>query len=213
MLRIRQKLNRYIYNCWHGSFFKECFVFLSIGNLLRMYYMKFLKVCGMRGIRVSFMYAALLVVSPVFAVIQMGVGKPTEYSVEVMPRFPGGEKACTDYVADHLVYPELAKKNGVTGRVIVQFIVATDGSLQDVKVMKKKLVMKAKPENTDAVSGASAQVSPEEAERRKAVKKECGRLMEEEALRIVRGMPKWEPGTQNGKAVCVKFVLPVKFTL
>lgn len=37
--------------------------------------------------------------------------------------------------------------------------------------------------------------------------------MEEEALRIVRGMPKWEPGTRNGKAVRVNFLLPVNFTL
>lgn len=79
--------------------------------------------------------------------------------------------------------------------------------------MKKKLTVKMKSGNTDAVSGASAQVSPEEAARRKEVKEECGRLMEEEALRIVRGMPKWEPGTRNGKAVRVNFLFPVNFTL
>lgn len=213
MLRIRQTVNRRDYNCWYGSFLRNVLYFCRCGSLFKTYYMKALKVCGVRGIRICFMCVALLAVSPMCAMKLMDAGKPTEKTVEVMPRFPGGEKACIDYVAGHLVYPELAKKNGVMGRVMVQFTVATDGSLQDVKVVKKKVAVKAKPGNTDAVSGASAQVSPEEAARWKAVKEKCGWLLEEEALRIVRGMPKWEPGTQNGKAVCVKYVLPVKFTL
>jgi TonB family protein len=32
-----------------------------------------------------------------------------------------------------------------------------------------------------------------------------------EALRVVSIMPKWNPGTQNGKPVRVKFVLPIRF--
>lgn len=165
---------------------------------------------------VLYVFAGLMWVVPCAVAQDMvDMGQPAECSLpeEAMPCFPGGKKACIDYVAGYLVYPELAKKNGVTGRIMVLFTVATDGSLQDVKVIKKKLTVKTKSGNTDAVSGASAQVSPEEAARRKAIKEECGRLMEEEALRIVRGMPKWEPGTRNGKAVRVNFSLPVNFIL
>lgn len=36
---------------------------------------------------------------------------------------------------------------------------------------------------------------------------------DEEALRVVKMMPKWKPGTQSGKAVRVQFNLPVKFLL
>jgi len=36
---------------------------------------------------------------------------------------------------------------------------------------------------------------------------------DEEALRVVGKMPPWKPGKQNGKAVRVRFVLPVKFIL
>jgi len=32
-----------------------------------------------------------------------------------------------------------------------------------------------------------------------------------EAIRIVNLMPKWKPGTQNGKPVLVRFVLPIRF--
>lgn len=37
--------------------------------------------------------------------------------------------------------------------------------------------------------------------------------LDKEALRIVNAMPKWTPGTQRGKAVCVKYTMPVTFTL
>jgi protein TonB len=36
---------------------------------------------------------------------------------------------------------------------------------------------------------------------------------DEEAIRVVKNMPKWTPGKQRGKPVRVQFNLPVKFTL
>ncbi|MBK9176255.1 MAG: energy transducer TonB [Flavobacteriales bacterium] len=36
---------------------------------------------------------------------------------------------------------------------------------------------------------------------------------DEEAIRVVKAMPKWKPGKQRGKAVRVQFNLPIKFTL
>lgn len=36
---------------------------------------------------------------------------------------------------------------------------------------------------------------------------------DEEAVRVVKSMPKWNPGKQRGKPVRVQFNLPVKFTL
>ncbi len=38
-------------------------------------------------------------------------------------------------------------------------------------------------------------------------------LLEEEALRVVKGMPKWTPGKNNGNPVNVWFIIPVKFVL
>ena len=37
--------------------------------------------------------------------------------------------------------------------------------------------------------------------------------LDQEALRVVRQMPKWKPGKQDGRAVRVKFHLPIKFML
>ena len=36
---------------------------------------------------------------------------------------------------------------------------------------------------------------------------------DEEAVRVVKGMPKWKPGKQRGKAVRVSYMLPVNFKL
>jgi periplasmic protein TonB len=35
----------------------------------------------------------------------------------------------------------------------------------------------------------------------------------DEAIRVVKMMPKWKPGMQNGKKVAVQYNLPIKFTL
>ena len=37
--------------------------------------------------------------------------------------------------------------------------------------------------------------------------------LDQEAVRIVKNMPKWKPGTQNGKTVRVKYTIPVTFRL
>jgi len=57
--------------------------------------------------------------------------------VEDKPKFMGGdENTFTKWVAERLVYPEIAKENSVQGRVILQFRVNTDGSVSDVKVVR-----------------------------------------------------------------------------
>ncbi|MDO9557523.1 MAG: energy transducer TonB [Coriobacteriia bacterium] len=57
--------------------------------------------------------------------------------VEEKPKFQGGdENNFTKWVAERLVYPEIAKENGVQGRVYLSFRVNTDGSVSDVKVLR-----------------------------------------------------------------------------
>ncbi|NCA85318.1 MAG: energy transducer TonB [Clostridia bacterium] len=36
---------------------------------------------------------------------------------------------------------------------------------------------------------------------------------DEEAIRVIKSMPKWNPGMQRGKPVRVQFTMPIKFTL
>ena len=37
--------------------------------------------------------------------------------------------------------------------------------------------------------------------------------LDAEAVRVVKAMPKWKPGYQNGKAVRVQFTMPINFSL
>lgn len=41
----------------------------------------------------------------------------------------------------------------------------------------------------------------------------CLLALKEEAIHVVRNMPRWEPGRQNGKRVETTYTLPVSFKL
>ncbi|WP_297070365.1 M56 family metallopeptidase [uncultured Duncaniella sp.] len=56
--------------------------------------------------------------------------------VEVKPQFPGGEAALLKYVGEHLNYPKEAYEKGTQGRVVVQFVVKSDGAIGQVKVIR-----------------------------------------------------------------------------
>ena len=38
-------------------------------------------------------------------------------------------------------------------------------------------------------------------------------ILDDEAVRVARLMPKWKPGKQRGKAVRVQYQMPITFTL
>lgn len=98
--------------------------------------------------------------------------------VEEDPEFPGGLTALSQFIADNIKYPQLAKENNITGRVFVSFVVEKDGRVGQVKILRD-------------IGGG------------------CGN----EAVRVVKLMPKWKPGKQRGKPVRTQFNLPVNFEL
>lgn len=95
-----------------------------------------------------------------------------------MPSFDGGNEAMTRYLRSEMMYPPQARQLGIEGKVMVEFVVQTDGSISDIKVLKG-----------------------------------FGYGSEEEAMRVVQNMPKWIPGSQNGKRLAVRLVLPLQFRL
>ena len=57
--------------------------------------------------------------------------------VENKPTVQGGDaNTFSKWVNSRLEYPEIAKENGIQGRVTLQFTVNTDGSVSDVKVLR-----------------------------------------------------------------------------
>jgi protein TonB len=57
--------------------------------------------------------------------------------VEEKPSFMGGDaNNFQKWVSQHLEYPEIAKENGVSGRVTLQFTVMPDGYVANVRVLR-----------------------------------------------------------------------------
>ena len=56
--------------------------------------------------------------------------------VDEKPKFMGGDQSTfTAWVSKNIVYPEIAKENGISGRVMLQFTVERDGSVTNVVVL------------------------------------------------------------------------------
>lgn len=53
-----------------------------------------------------------------------------------MPSFLGGDAALMRFISEHVVYPEEAYKNGIEGKVIVQFYIEKTGKVGEVKVVR-----------------------------------------------------------------------------
>ena len=55
---------------------------------------------------------------------------------EQMPVFPGGYAALMSWLRDNIRYPADAKAGGVTGRVVVCFVVEPDGTVSHARVQR-----------------------------------------------------------------------------
>jgi protein TonB len=60
-------------------------------------------------------------------------------ATEVRPVYPGGHVALSDYIANHIDYPQMAIDDNKQGTVNVQFVVDENGKVQDAKVIGRKL--------------------------------------------------------------------------
>lgn len=56
--------------------------------------------------------------------------------VEQMPSYPGGDNELRRYLAEHIKYPDMARENGIQGRVYVQFVVSTKGKITNAVVVR-----------------------------------------------------------------------------
>ncbi len=64
-------------------------------------------------------------------------GKKGSYKMlEQLPEFKGGMQGLARYLSSSLKYPSEAKANGEQGRVMLNFIVNTDGRLEKIKVVR-----------------------------------------------------------------------------
>ena len=98
--------------------------------------------------------------------------------VQELPMFPGGMTEFVKWLTKNLKYPTAALRSKIEGKVMVSFIVNTDGTISDIKVVKK-----------------------------------AHRLLDAEALRVAKQMPKWEPGKDHGKVCRTMVAIPIVFEI
>ena len=88
---------------------------------------------------------------PTLRLIEPEINVPDLFKVvEDMPRFRGCEnedlskeektkcsnKNLLSYVYEHIRYPAIARENGITGMVVIQFVIEKDGSISDAKIVR-----------------------------------------------------------------------------
>ncbi|MGE5805742.1 MAG: energy transducer TonB, partial [Ignavibacteria bacterium] len=56
--------------------------------------------------------------------------------VEEMPHYLGGQESLLEFITSKIIYPEIAKRAGIQGRVITSFTVEIDGRITDIKIEK-----------------------------------------------------------------------------
>lgn len=62
---------------------------------------------------------------------------PIDFAVvEDKPEYPGGDAALMKFIADNTKYPEIAKENGIQGRVFVQFVISETGQVTSVRIAR-----------------------------------------------------------------------------
>jgi TonB family protein len=85
----------------------------------------------------SVWFQEVTILGEIVAVDSLGYDSkpPTDVRIfaEVMPEFHGGMHALMKYISENVEYP---KGETVPGTVFVEFVVNTDGSLSDIKIIK-----------------------------------------------------------------------------
>ena len=127
--------------------------------------------------------------------------------VEQAPVFPGGQGAIFTYLGQHLKYPSVAREMHVEADIVVRFTVDKTGLVRSPQVINVT-------SNTPLVTAETMKAAKEGDEKAMEATKnyyDAVEAMKEEAIYVVRNMPRWEPGRQNGKHVDTSYTLPVSF--
>ena len=123
-------------------------------------------------------------------------------------KYPGGDTECFKFLSENMRYPKLCQYFGVQGRVIINFVVEKDGSISNIRKLRGAGKVLSEVDVT-----SYKEKNPESTEELKAGQ-DLGDLLYEEAVRVMKLMPKWEPAKdKDGNVVRSRFVLPVTFRL
>lgn len=138
----------------------------------------------------------------------LGLDGELFYVVEEMPAFQGEEpNEFRRYIAQNLRYPSEAKENGVTGKVLIKFVVTKSGK---VVIPDQELLAAREGRDLDEVVVVTYRTLHDDDP---VPEEKYIRMLQEEVIRVISGSPDWEPGKQRGNPVNVLFTFPVNFVM
>ena len=148
--------------------------------------------------------------SPRYQEQNMNEGGDNVFSlVEQAPSFPGGYGEMMNYLNRNLRYPPVAREMRVEAEILVQFTVDKTGF---VRLPQAISTTSQTPLVTQETTNAAKEGDKEALEVTRNYY-DAVEALKEEAIHVVRSMPRWEPGRQNGKRVEATFTLPINFKL
>ena len=119
------------------------------------------------------------------------------------PQYPGGVQELIKFLSNNIKYPVEAEHYGVEGRVMINFVVETDGTVSDMKVVDTELKNRLSDKKFSKYSDID----------KYAMREQGDGQLKEEALRVVGKMPHWEPAKRRGHPARVRYTLPISFKL
>ena len=129
--------------------------------------------------------------------------------MEQDPTFPGGKAEIMKYLSTHLRYPAVAREMQAEAEILVRFTVDKTGLVRSPQVVETN-------SQSPLITAETAKAAKEGDEEAIEVTKnyyDAVEALKEEAIHVVRNMPRWEPGRQNGKRIETTYTLPVSFKL
>ena len=129
--------------------------------------------------------------------------------VEQAPSFPGGYGELMNYLSRNLLYPPVAREMRVEAEILVQFTVDKTGF---VRLPQAISTTSQSPFVTQETTNAAKEGDKDALETTRNYY-DAVEALKEEAIHVVRSMPRWEPGRQNGKRVEATYTLPINFKL
>lgn len=118
------------------------------------------------------------------------------------PSFPGGDNALKVFLAKNVEYPRKASNYGLEGQTTFRFLVNTDGSISDVKVVENKITVEDKLP-FQKLAG----------DEKRRLREEVLTLFAEEGKRVISKMPRWKPGIRYGMPVKTEYEMPLNFKI
>lgn len=131
----------------------------------------------------------------------------------------GGVMEFRRFIAKNMIYPDEAKKNGVQGKIYIQFVIDENGKVIPNVENNGKLAPPppkgdaAATETTNAEGIVVVGYRPVDGDESAEYTDDQKQLLIDEAIRVIQLPYEWTPAMKDGKPVKTQWTIPIQFKL